>query len=282
MLRLVPALSSLLCITSADAFQPGYVLQDRHWKVEPLAKAVATGIAICSLATCPALAVAPPLEAALIQASDASYPVLKSLKPETISPLADNLVGILEKRVPAEKLTNLIDKGISVFMSIPDENLAAFVKVAGDTAGGLLPESCDLVPLPLGAATKFSGLSGVTSVDPVKLKATQERAALVLKSFPGADGKVCLPSEASLERLFVAQTDLLLSVSKETFADFGSAAAQAGKGVPLGDLTKLVPELAKTQRGVDMKARNKFEAAGKGLDMAIKRDVQFARLRGKI
>lgn len=225
---------------------------------------------------------APQLEAALIEASDASYPILQSLTPETLNPFPDALVGLLGKRVPSYRLTNLIDTGVSAFLSIPDADVAAFLKVAEGATAGLSIESCDLVPLPSAAAARFAGLSAFAGVDGENLTKASERIAPVLGAFPTAEGKFCLPSPEGLERLFVAQTDLSLSTSREAFGDFGAAAAQAGKAIPLTDLSNLLPQIQKTQRGVDMKARNRFERAGKNLDKAIKRDVDFARLRGKI
>uniref|UniRef100_A0A7S1FUP2 Uncharacterized protein n=1 Tax=Corethron hystrix TaxID=216773 RepID=A0A7S1FUP2_9STRA len=272
-------LSSLLCIAVSSALRPAYVPSQ---KFRTWTKATVTGAAVCIFAAGPALAVAPMLEAALIEASDASYPILRSLTPETLNPFPETLVGILEKRVPADRLTNLIDKGISAFLSIPETNVAAFVKATEDATAGLSPESCDLVPLPSGAAARFANLPGVADVDGAKLKAAQERAAPALKAFPGAEGRICLPSEAGLEKLFVAQTDISLSTSRFAFGEFGAAAELAGKSIPLTDLSRLLPQIQKTQRGVDMKARSRFESAGKNLDKAIKRDVQFARLRGKI
>jgi len=273
------AFSSLLCIAGSSALRPTYIPPT---KFQTWAKTTATGAAIFAFAAGPALAVAPALEAALIEASDASYPILQTLRPETISPFPEALVGILEKRVPPEKITNLIDKGISAFMSIPDADLAAYVKIAGDATAGLSPESCDLVPLPSIAGVKFANLAGVAGVDSAKLKAAGERAAPALGAFPGTEGKICLPSEAALEKLFVAQTNLLVSTSRDAFGEFGTAAGQAGKSIPLTDLSNLLPKIQMTQRGVDMKARSRFERAGKDLDKAIKRDVEFARLRGKI
>ena len=71
-------------------------------------------------------------------------------------------------------------------------------------------------------------------------------------------------------------------MNRNAIQEFGAAGASVGKSIPPGELFRLLPEFQKTERGVDMKERNRFEKAGKSLDMAIKRDASFGRLNGKI
>lgn len=231
-----------------------------------------------------ALAVSPPVEAALIEASDATYPILKTLTPETISPVSNSIVKLLGKKVAPDKFANLLSKGIDVILSISDEELATFTTSVKDAYGEMSAYSCDLVPLPTAAVDNFLNLEGLKMVDETKFKALDEKVGATLKAIPKqADGAaVCLPEEKNLEKLFIAQTDLSLKVNPNSLKEFGAAGSSVGKTIPLGELLKLLPEFQKTERGVDMKAKKRFENAGKGVDTAIKRDASFMRLTGKI
>jgi len=254
-------------------------------------KNIAAATVLCTLAFVspitpqPANAVAPPLEAAIIESSDATYPILKTLKPETVSPVFNAIVKILETKVPPDRFVNFLDKGIDVILSIPDNDLASFTTSVKDAYGDLTPSTCDLVPLPVAAADKFASSESLAKVDQVKIKALNEKLDATLSAFPKKGGDaaaVCLPDEKNLEKIFIAQTELSLKLNRIALQEFGVAGASVGKSIPPGELFRLLPEFQKTERGVDAKARNRFEKAGKTLDTAIKRDASFARLNGKI
>lgn len=241
--------------------------------------------------------VAPPLQAALVESADATYPILKSLKPETVSPIFNAVVKLFVNKVTPAKFGTFLDRGIDVILSIPDEDLASFTTTVKDAYGDVDPSSssCDLVPLPVAAIDKFTNSEGLSKVDPARLKALNDKVAATLQAVPRGEIKaadpdvgtttaaLCLPSsDKNLEKIFLAQTDLTLKINREALSEFGAAGAEVGKTIPPAEVFRLLPEFQRTERGVDMKARARFENAGKGLDRAIKLDVQFARLRGKI
>jgi len=232
----------------------------------------------------PAIAVAPPLEAALIEASDATYPILKTLKPETVSPVFNSIVKLLLK-VPSDKLVNFLDKGIDVILTIPDSDIESFTATIKDSYGDLATGSCDLVPLPIAAADKFTSSEALSQVDQAKLKALNDKIDATLKAIPKQSGEaaaICLPDEKSLEKIFIAQTELSLKLDKSALQAFNVAGTSLGKSIAPAEAFRLLPEFQKTERGVDAKARTRFEKAGKAVDSAIKRDVSFARLAGKM
>jgi len=239
--------------------------------------------------------VSPPVREALVEASDATYPILKSLKPEYIDPVFNGIVKLLVKTVPSDKFGKFLDKSADVIISIPDNDLASFTSALKDAYGDQSPTSCDLVPLPVDAANKFAMSEALTKVDPNKLKILNEKLDATIKAIPKQETKmddgdtsrttvtaICLPSEKDLEKVFVAQTELSLTVNQAVLQDFGNAATVVGKSIPPSDLIRLLPEFQKTQRGVDAKAKKRFENAGKAVDKAIKRDYAFARLSGKV
>jgi len=288
--------STLVSTAAARRIQPTFVTPHQQNsgilnEVISQTKNVAAAAVLCTLTLVgpitpqAANAVAPPLEAALVEASDATYPILKSLKPETVSPIFNAIVKLLVTKVPTDSFVNFLDKGIDVILTIPDEDLASFTSSVKDAYGDLATTSCDLVPLPVAAADKFASSEGLAKVDPAKLKSVNEKLSLTLQAFPKQGGDapaVCLPTEENLEKIFIAETDLSLKLNRKALQEFGVVGGKIGKSIPPGELFRLLPEFQKTERGVDMKARNRFEKAGKGVDMAIKRDASFARLNGKI
>jgi len=211
--------------------------------------------------------VSPSVEEALIEASDATYPILKTLKPEYIEPLSGSIVKLLVNKVPSDKFVNFLDKGADVIMSIPENDLAAFTSSIKDAYSDLSPETCDLVPLPVDAANKFATSEGLAKVDPNKLKAVNEKLDATIKAISKQTRKndddvtsttitaICLPTEKNLEKLFIGQTELSLTLKKEALQEFGKAGTAVGKSIPPGDLFRLLPDFQKVERGVDVKAK---------------------------
>jgi len=288
--------SALDSVAAVGRIQPSFIVPQQKNsrilnKVVSEAKNVGAAAVLCTLTFFGPItpqaadAIAPPLEAALIETSDATYPILKTLKPETVSPVFNAIVKLLVNKVPSDRFVNFLDKGIDVILSIPDDDLASFTVSVKDAYGDLATTTCDLVPLPVAAADKFITSEGFAKVDQVKLKALNEKLAATLTAFPKQGGDaaaICLPEEKNLEKIFIAQTELSLRLNKNALQEFGAAGASVGKAIPPAELFRLLPEFQKTERGVDVKARNRFEKAGKSLDTAIKRDASFARLNGKM
>jgi len=191
-----------------------------------------------------------PLDAALIEASDASYPVLKSLKSETVSPLANKIVNLFTNKVTPEKLTNLLEKGINAFLAIPDENLDSFTFTVKEAYTDVSTQSCNLVPLPTEAVVKFTSSEGYTNIDPTKAKAFREKFDNTFGAFPKTDNGICLPeTETNLEKLFIAQTELSFAIPKNVVKEFGEAASVATKSIPSSDLLRLLPDIQKNRKG---------------------------------
>ena len=94
----------------------------------------------------PALA-APSINDAIVEVSDSSYPVLKSLKAETFVPFSEK-IGKLFLDINPDKLGRSVGLGIDVFTSAPPEKIGAFGGVVKDAFADLKPDSCTLVPLP--------------------------------------------------------------------------------------------------------------------------------------
>jgi hypothetical protein len=117
----------LLWGASALNVQPQQGLSVSFLK-ESMARQAAAVMCVGCLLFCPpqpAMAmdttVAGSLQQAIMEASDATYPVLKSLTPETVSPLSNKIANLLTKKVSPERLSTALDSAASALLAIPDD-----------------------------------------------------------------------------------------------------------------------------------------------------------------
>ena len=149
------------------------------------------GRALCSIVVAAALHAAPPalaqpppaLDAAIVEVSKTSYPLIRALRAETFIPFTDK-VGDLLLELPPEKLGTTIDLSIGVFNSVPDEAVSSFEAVVKDAFTDLKTESCTLVPLPSAAKAKALATLANSKVDSAKLEAARAKWGPVLKELP--------------------------------------------------------------------------------------------------
>ena len=266
-------------------------LQPRHQKLVPLntfAKHVAATAVVASVVISggagPAAAVDDSiygaLETALVDASDATYPVLKSLTDETFSPLANKLVGLATKKMDAGKLAVALDRGADALLGIPDEKVEKFATTVKASYDGVSSSDCSAVPLPVDAIGTFTSAEGVAKLDSSKVAAVTKKLDATIKAIPfSSNGGLCLPaSKEGLEKLWIGQTELAINVPRGLKQDFAGAAASAIGSVPNPDLLRVLPDAKKILSGVDAKTAKKFESSSKTLDTVLKADTRFKAL----
>ena len=89
-----------------------------------------------------------PLKNAIVQVSDMAYPVFSSIS--NISPLSNKIIGLVGKKIPAEKTTDALEKGMDGFLAIPDEKVSKFASTLKSSYEGVSSSSCDAIPALLG------------------------------------------------------------------------------------------------------------------------------------
>ena len=157
---------------------------------------------------------------------------------------------------------------------MPQEDITAFNGVVKGAFDGLKPESCDLVPLPPPSlVAKFTGSEGYAQADATKLKAFNDKWGPTLAALPRtADGaKICLPSPENLDKLSFAQAKLAKAFGADEAKAFGTYFGGVSKAsiVP-GKVLPLIGDAQKQTMGADLKARQRFKAAGKELETISK------------
>ena len=90
---------------------------------------------------------APTMNEAIVESSEATYPILKALPAAGFEEFTSKL-GNVFLDIPPEKLSRTLDLGIGVLNSADPDKIAALNTVAEKAFSGLDTGSCDLVPLP--------------------------------------------------------------------------------------------------------------------------------------
>jgi hypothetical protein len=270
-----------------------HVQQAHHNQVlHKKATEIAHGAAALCLAGCLCLGSASPavavtdeiygsLETAIIQASDATYPVLKALTPETAGPLANKIAKLLTSKVPAEKLATALDSTADTLLSIPDEKLGKFVATVKTSYEDISSDTCQSIPFPADAANVVVGSEAVSKLSSEKVQQVAEKIISPLVSaVPASNGRFCLPSKKGLEQVWISQTQLVLSIPTPIKQQLAANIAPAAKSIPSAELLRLLPDAKKALLGgVDRKEAFKFQEAGVALDKALKQDYRFKSLQ---
>jgi hypothetical protein len=222
------------------------------------------------------------LEKAIIDASDATYPVLKSLTTETITPFGNKVANILTKKMAAEKLSTVVDCAANALLSIPDDNLDKFASTVKESYQGVSSVSCDAVPLPLDAFGMVTSSEAFAKLDSEKLSQVAKKLSATTRAIPFSEKGICLPaSPEGLEQVWIGQTELIISIPRAVKQDFATSGAAAVKSIPNADLLRVLPDVKKVLGGVDKKAANKFQETGKTLDQVLKQDRRFQAFQAK-
>lgn len=219
------------------------------------------------------------LETAIIDASDATYPVLKSLTAEMVSPLGTKISNLITKKMSADKLATALDSGANALLSIPDDKLEKFTTTVKESYAGVSGISCSSIPLPVDAINSLTP-TATASVDAAKLEQVTKKLASTAQAIPfTSTSGICLPaSKEGLEKLWIAQTELVINIPKAAKQDLVAKAGSAVKSVPNSDLLRVFPDAKKLLKGVDPKTAKKFELTGQTLDKVLKQDLRFKSL----
>ncbi|CAB9525903.1 expressed unknown protein [Seminavis robusta] len=219
------------------------------------------------------------VEAAIVQISKDAYPVLSSM--QDVSPLTSKLMGIVDKKIPAAKASEALDKGIDSFLSIPDEKVSAFATVVQSAYTGVSGDSCQSLGGSAATSQQFASLPVVQGLDATKVKALQDKFAPANKAVPSSSGggDICLPaSSQGLEQIWVGQTELTLNIPKAESKAFVASLSKALSVVPTPEWLKLLPDAKKSIVGnVDAKMATKLEKSGKTLEKAFQADDRIQK-----
>jgi len=224
------------------------------------------------------------LDAAIIEVSEASYPIIKALKAETFGPFTEK-IGTLILGADADKLGASIGLGIDVFLTVPPEKVDTLNGVLTEAFAELKLDSCTLVPLPPASlADKFKSVAA-EKVDAAKLKAFEEKWGPSLAKLPKTDAAVCLPSVESLDKLALAQAEVGRSFGVEEGKKFSSYATPVlksrfslGTVLPLlDDAKRLAPDATPAQKAAFQAAGKRVETASKQAAFKAKQDYYAAR-----
>jgi hypothetical protein len=226
--------------------------------------------------------VAGSLQQAIIEASDATYPVLKSLTPETVSPLANKIANLLTKKVSPERLSTALNSAANALLAIPDEKLDQFTQTVKASYEGVSSSSCSAIPLPMDAITTFASSDAVSQLDSETLSRAIQKITALRQSIPSSDSSLCLPaSPQGLEQIWVGQTELALTIPKGVKRELAGTAAMAVKSIPSAELLRVLPDAKKVLGNVDRKVASKFQQTSVNLDKAIQKDGRFQAFSAK-
>ena len=173
-------------------------------RIQPAVARACASAALCSTLLASGPANAGPLEDAILEVADSSYPIIKTLNPTTFVPFVDK-IGDLVLKVKPDKLGKAVDTGIDYFLSIPNDKVSATnaaVKEAVSSCSG------DRVPLPSSALfSKLTSSPAFSTVDAAKLKAFAAEAKPVVDALAVKDDLVCLPSVEALKKVSLVQAE---------------------------------------------------------------------------
>lgn len=217
------------------------------------------------------------LDGAIVEVSEASYPIIKALNAKTFEPFSVVANIILE--INPDELGNAISLGIDVLNSVPAEKQTAFDKELTDAFADLKVDSCTLVPLPPAAlATRFQSIA-ILYVDKFKLLSVDTKWGPELNKLAKTESAICLPSVDALGKLALAQAEVGRAFGAEESARFVAYATPLLKStISIGKVLPLVndaKDLALTN--ATPKERAAFEAAGKKFEILSRQEAARQR-----
>jgi len=232
-----------------------------------LSRAAAASLALSILLTNPVEARA--VSAAdVVEVADATYPIIKQLKPEAFQPFVGKVFDLL---LQAKELDKATDAGLDYFNSVPDAKVAAVETSVKAAFEGLDPESCAPVPLPTRATFDKVTAKLLDGADAAKVKTFSDRAAPIVASFKMKGDSVCLPPVEALEKAAVAQADAAGNANGGAGLKFGKQLSKTVGTAPKGPLLSLFTsyDAAKQTLGASREDRARFEKAGKRIEAAV-------------
>jgi len=228
-----------------------------------------------------AVAAVPTVNEAIVDVSEASYPILKALRPDTFGPFSEKLSNLILDIRP-EKLGKTLDLAVDVFNSVPLERLKTFggeVKTAFEGLSPTSPTPCTLVPLPSATiAPKFAAIAA-SRVEPSKLKEFDEKWGSVLTALPKTEAAICLPPVDKLTQLALAQAEIGRAFGSEESQRFaGYAGPLLKSSFTLGKVLPLVNDAKRLTPTATPREITAFQNAGKRVEVASTAEAQRARL----
>ena len=221
------------------------------------------------------------MENAIIQASDATYPVLESLTLDTVSPLSKKITKLLTTKVPTEKLTKALVDGTDTLLSVPDDNINKFVSTVKASYQDINIDTCTKLPIPEESLSLLTESEAFSNIQTEKIQQVNDRIINpIVKSIPSPEkGAICLPSKQGLSEVWLGQTKLVLAIPTPMKQKFGADLAPVVSSIPNSDLLRILPDAKKILSGVDRKQAFRFQESSKNLDKALKQDYRFKSLQ---
>lgn len=214
---------------------------------------------------------APSLRDAIVETSEATYPILKALPSDTFPAFADK-IGSLFLGVKPDKLAKIIEIDLDVLLSVPPEKVTAFNGVVKDAFDGLKPDGgCDLVPLPPPSLVeRFTSSEALAQVDAAKLKAFDELWGPALKALAKTPTAICLPPPAKLDALALAQAEIGKSFGADEVKALDKAGTILKSAITPAKAFPLIGDAQKQTMGASLPERQRFKAAGAQVETAAK------------
>jgi len=221
------------------------------------------------------------LQKAIIEASDATYPLLQALDSTSTASFSTKVSNVIAKKLNPDRLTNVVDSATSAVLAIPDDRISKFTTIVEDAYQGVSSDTCQYIAIPASAIEKVALSDGLQKVDAEKLSQALEKVALLQRAVPvssSADsGGICLPkSQEALENIWVGQTELLLSVPKAAKKELGERTKSAIRSIPGPEALRLANDAKNIVTGSgDRKIASRFLQTGQALDKLIQQDPRF-------
>jgi len=222
----------------------------------------------------PAQALPPTIEEAIVEATEASYPIIKALDAQAFPPFAAQ-VGKILLDIDQPKLGKAMELGIDIFNSVPADTVTTFNGAVKSAFADQKTATCNLVPLPpTSTVDRFKAVAS-TNVDPAKLKAFGASWTPVINSLSKTDTGICLPPVAKLDELSLAQADVGRAFGRPELKRFFDYSGPLLKGeARLTDETLSLLVAAKAQAAdATTQQRLDFQKATKKLEAASKREI---------
>jgi len=233
---------------------------------------------LCSatlLTTAPPVQALPPtIDEAIVEATEASYPIIKALDAQAFPPFAAQ-VGKILLDIDQPKLGKAIELGIDIFNSVPADTVTTFKGAVKSAFSDQNTATCTLVPLPpTSTVDRFKAIASA-NVDPAKLKTFGASWTPVINSLSKTDAGICLPPVATLDELSLAQADVGRAFGRPELKRFFDYTAPLLKGeARLTDETLSLLVAAKAQAAdATTQQRLEFQKATKKLEAASKREI---------
>lgn len=226
-----------------------------------------------------AIALPPSLNDAIVELSEASYPILKA-QTANFPPFTAQ-VGDLFLKIKPDKLAKSIDLGLNVFDSVPADKVAAFTSVVKAEYSGVKTDTCSLVPLPpQSLLEKVKASSAVSQVDSAKFSAFADKWGAAFAALPKTESAICLPSTpASLDTLALAQADVGRAFGVAESKAFGVwTNAMLKSSIGLSDALPLADSAKKLAPSATSAEKMRFEKAGKMIGNAAAGEAAKARV----